>query len=150
MAKYVKPKILEIDPYLAPFEDDLNLRIKLFKDKKKQLAGRKKLADFANAHHYFGFHRTASGWVYREWAPAAQEMYLTGDFNNWDARSHQMTPKDNGVFEIKLRGKNALQAGQKVQAGRWADIRLTSGFSMSLDPCVSCSPLPSFIEGPSL
>ena len=116
MAKYEKPKILEIDPYLAPFEDDLNLRIKLFKDKKKQLAGRKKLADFANAHHYFGFHRTASGWVYREWAPAAQEMYLTGDFNNWDARSHQMTPKDNGVFEIKLRGKNALQAGQKVQA----------------------------------
>lgn len=116
MATNVKKKILEIDPYLAPFEKDIELRVKLYKDKKKELVGRKKLVDFANGHKYFGFHRTETGWVYREWAPAADQMYLTGDFNNWDLRSHQMTKCDNGVFEIYLEGENALVAGQKVQA----------------------------------
>ena len=91
MATNVKKKILEIDPYLAPFEKDIELRVKLYKDKKKDLVGRKKLVDFANGHKYFGFHRTETGWVYREWAPAADQMYLTGDFNNWHLRSHQMT-----------------------------------------------------------
>ena len=116
MATNVKKKILEIDPYLAPFEKDIELRVRLYKEKKKELVGRKKLADFANGHKYFGFHRTDSGWVYREWAPAADEMYLTGDFNNWELRSHPMTKCDNGVFEIYLEGENALVAGQKVQA----------------------------------
>jgi len=117
MAKTTQKKILQIDPYLSPFEKDLDLRVQLFKDKKKQLLKKgQKLVDFANGHNYFGFHRTESGWAYREWAPAAEEMYLTGDFNNWDTRSHPLTKKENGIFEILLKGHDALQAGQKVQA----------------------------------
>ena len=43
-------------------------------------------------------------------------MYLTGDFNGWNTESHELTRLQNGVFEIQLKGKNALKAGQKVQA----------------------------------
>ena len=110
-------KILKIDPYLNDFEKDINLRMDCFYSKRKELLGKgKSLSAFANGYKYFGFHRTKKGWVYREWAPAAQSMYLTGDFNNWQLTSHPLKRLDNGIFEIELEGKNALKEGQKVQA----------------------------------
>ena len=66
-------RILDIDPYLAPYEKDIDLRMNSYKRKKKELLKKgQKLVDFANGYEYFGFHRTADGWVYREWAPAAE------------------------------------------------------------------------------
>ncbi len=110
-------KILELDPYLMPFAKDIDLRMENFKRKKKELLQNgQALTDFANGHAYFGFHRTPKGWVYREWAPAAEAMFLTGDFNGWDTFACPMSRLENGVFEVQLSGKNALQAGQKVQA----------------------------------
>ncbi len=110
-------KILKIDPYLADFEKDIDLRMDLYKSKRKDLMGKiRKITDFANGHKYFGFHRTETGWVYREWAPAAEAMYLTGDFNSWEDTECPMEMIGNGVFEVHLKGKNALQEGQKVQA----------------------------------
>ena len=110
-------RILEIDPYLKSFEQDINLRMDNYKRKRSELLGEAEhISDFANGHHYFGFHRTKTGWVYREWAPAAEAMYLTGDFNEWDLTACPMKKLDNGVFEVKLKGAKALQPGQKVQA----------------------------------
>lgn len=43
-------------------------------------------------------------------------MYLTGDFNNWNIEECPMTRLENGIFEVHLKGRNALKAGQKVQA----------------------------------
>ncbi len=110
-------KIIKIDPSLAPYEKDINLRMEHYKQKKKELLGAKgKLTDFANGHKYFGFHRTESGWVYREWAPAAEKMYLTGDFNGWNTRACPMKRLENGIFEVFLDGADALRPGDKVQA----------------------------------
>ena len=110
-------RLLKIDPYLQPFEDDINLRMNSYKSKRKELLkDAKSLSSFANGYKYFGFHKTKKGWVYREWAPAAQAMYLTGDFNNWELTSHPLKPLENGIFEIELEGKDALKVGQKVQA----------------------------------
>ncbi len=110
-------KILEIDPYLKDFEQDINLRMDSYNKKREELLqGSASIADFANGYKYFGFHRTNTGWVYREWAPAAEAMYLTGDFNGWDALSCPMKRLDNGVFEVELEGADALVQGQKVQA----------------------------------
>ena len=117
MAEKIGCKMIEIDPYLAPYEEDIKARKALFDQKKKELVGaRGSLVNFANGHRYFGFHRTKSGWVYREWAPAAEGMFLTGDFNGWSTDSHPMQRLENGVFEIELAGKDALKPGQKVQA----------------------------------
>ncbi len=110
-------KIIKIDPYLKEHEADINLLMDSYYAKRAQLLGEDgNLVEFASGHHYFGIHKTPSGWVYREWAPAADAMYLTGDFNNWDLYSHPMNALEGGVFEIKLKGKNALKIGQKIQA----------------------------------
>ena len=110
-------KIMDIDAGLIPFAEDLNLRDQLFAAKMQELAGLGgSLADFANGHNYFGIHPTETGWVYREWAPAAESIYFTGDFNGWNTNSHPMTRLENGVFELYLEGKTALRKGQKVQA----------------------------------
>ena len=117
MARSKTLKILEIDPYLMPYKDDLNLRMNIYSEKKKELlSNTENLVDFANGYEYFGFHRTKSGWVYREWAPAAVKMFLTGDFNGWNTESCPMKKLDNGVFEVVLEGENTLKVGQKVQA----------------------------------
>ncbi len=110
-------KITSIDSNLQPFEGDLQLRMDNYvKTKAALLQPGQALNDFANAHLYFGIHRTEDGWVYREWAPAADAMYFMGDFNGWNRRSCPMTKLDNGVFEICLSGADALQNGQKVSA----------------------------------
>ena len=95
-------KIFDYDPRLLPFEADLQLRMDNYKRKKRELVGRSgKLIDFANAHEYFGFHKLDGGrWVYREWAPGADALYVYGDMNGWQPRDLRMTRLDNGVFEI--------------------------------------------------
>ena len=117
MAKRTKKRIFEIDPYLEPFFGDLELRRDLYETKRRELLGTaRSLKTIANGHKYFGFHRTRTGWVYREWAPAAERMYLTGDFNGWDVEACPMTRLDYGVFEVEISGRNTLKTGDKVQA----------------------------------
>ena len=107
-------KILNDFPYLMPYEDDLNLRVQLYKDKKKQLVKRgTKLVDFARGYEWYGFNITKDGWVYREWAPGADQLYLTGDFNNWDWTSHPLQRIDNGDWQIELPG-DILHPGSKA------------------------------------
>ena len=109
--------ITKIDPNLKPFQSDLELRMANYERVKKQLLKNgESLKEFANGHRYFGFHRTEDGWYYREWAPAAEAMYFTGDFNGWDRHSHPMEKKENGVFEIFLPGKDTLKDKQRVMA----------------------------------
>ena len=73
------------------------------------------LREFANGHYYFGFHHVDGGWIYREWAPAAHQLYLTGDFNDWHWLDHPMTRLDGGIWELKLSGDDALWEGCKVK-----------------------------------
>ncbi|MBQ9604959.1 MAG: 1,4-alpha-glucan-branching enzyme, partial [Firmicutes bacterium] len=107
-------KIIELHPELAPYEGDINMRMERYKAKKKQILGSaKKLTDFANAHKYFGFHKTENGWVYREWAPGADKLYLTGDFNEWQWLDDPLTKLENGVWEIEL-PDSKIQKGSRV------------------------------------
>ena len=109
-------KILEHNPQLRPFWGDIELRMKLYRDTKNRLLPNGgTLKDFANAHEYFGFHHVDGGWVYREWAPNAHQLYLEGEFNNWNQTSHPLKRLDNGNWEIFLKGDNALWDGCKVK-----------------------------------
>ena len=110
-------KIFEHDPLLLQFEKDIELRMENYAKKKLSLVGKEgSLSDFANGHDYFGFHKTDDGWVYREWAPAADEVYLTGDFVDWRWLDLRMTPLGNGVFEIFVKGRETLYNGCHVSA----------------------------------
>jgi len=109
-------KILEHNPQLQPFASDIEYRMSLYHNTKSSLlSDGKTLSDFANAHHYFGFHHADNGWYYREWAPSAHQLYLTGDFNGWNQTSHPLTRLDNGVWEIFLTDKDSLWEGCKVK-----------------------------------
>ncbi len=118
-------KIFEHDKYLLPFERDIEQRMKNLENKLCELLREgETLSSFANGHEYFGFHRTEGGWVYREWAPGADEMYLTGDMVGWSETELKMTRIEDGVYEIYLEGENALWNGCHVQAIVWKNGEL--------------------------
>ncbi len=109
-------KIFDYDPYLKPYADDIDQRMRNYRIKKREILGKNmSLLDFANAHQYFGFHKTEDGWIYREWAPGADNVYIMGDMNKWRPTELRLTPLENGVFEILLRGDNSLYDGCKVK-----------------------------------
>ena len=109
-------KIFEFNPQLEPFRNDIDLRMTKYNDAKTRLIKNgKTLEDFANAHNYFGIHHLEDGWVYREWAPNAYQLYLEGEFNNWNQTSHPLNKLENGVWEIYLDGDDALWDGCKVK-----------------------------------
>ena len=109
-------RILELNPYLMDFKGDIDLRMHLYHSTKHRILGDSgmTLSDFANGHLYYGFHRVEGGWVYREWAPAAHQLYLTGDFNNWNWTSHPLQ-RNGENWEIFLPGEDALWEGCRVK-----------------------------------
>lgn len=109
-------KIFEYDPYLLPYKADIDRRMENYKNKKRALLPNGgSLRDFANGHEYFGFHKTHDGWYYREWAPAAEAVYLTGDMNGWSTSELKLTPIGNGVHEIFIEGVDYLYDGCHVK-----------------------------------
>ena len=73
------------DKYLEPFEEAIQGRHDhaLWKINELTRNGEVSLSDFANGYRYFGLHQLKDGWVFREWAPHATDIFLVGDFNNW-------------------------------------------------------------------
>ncbi len=109
-------KILELNPQLASFAGDIDLRMFLYKTTKNRILGEgQTLNEFANAHNYYGFHPADGGWYYREWAPSAYQLYLEGEFNNWNPTSHPLKNIGNGNWELYLEGDDALWDGCKVK-----------------------------------
>ena len=108
-------KLLRNDKYLAEYAGAIEGRHQHALDKLNELTqnGNIKLSDFADGHLYFGLHRTDKGeWVLREWAPNATEIYLVGDFNNWEEKPKYAMKriKNSGNWEVKL-SKTALKHG---------------------------------------
>ncbi len=112
--------LIEKDPWLGPYAGEVRMHLDRYNDTRWKLAGEGSIVDFANGHHYFGFHRTETGWVFRDWLPGADAVWLKGDFNDWEPYDHPLTHIGNGVWEIALEGEDALKHGQfvKLMVGR--------------------------------
>jgi len=109
-------RLLELNPQLQSFAGDIDLRMFLYRATKGRILSEgQTLNEFANAHNYYGFHRVDGGWVYREWAPSAYQLYLEGEFNGWNQTSHPLHRTSDGNWEIFLEGENALWDGCKVK-----------------------------------
>ena len=109
-------RLLELNPQLQNFAGDIDLRMFLYRATKNRILNEgQTLNDFANAHDYYGFHHVKGGWYYREWAPNAYQLYLEGEFNNWNQTSHPLTSLGNGDWELYLEGDDALWDGCKVK-----------------------------------
>ena len=98
--------IIEQDSWLEPVEEELNYRHKLYTDILADIENSSgDIVDFANGYRYFGFQRDDrnGGWWFREWLPAAHEVYIFGDFNGWDRTSLPLFKNPtNGVWSIFL------------------------------------------------
>ncbi|MDR3194685.1 MAG: alpha amylase C-terminal domain-containing protein [Tannerella sp.] len=108
-----KLNLIQNDPWLSPFEDAIagRYRYALWKERDLTDGGTQTLSDFASGYLYFGMHRTPDGWVFREWAPNATAIYLTGMFNDWrKSEDFRLSRLGNGVWEITL-PEAALQHG---------------------------------------
>ncbi len=109
-------KLLEIDPWLKPFEYDIRLRMDRYTSVKRALLGAAPdLKSIANGHLFFGFHPADGGWYYREWAPGAEALNLIGDFNEWNTEAHPLKKRENGCWEIFLPGEDALTHMSRVK-----------------------------------
>lgn len=105
--------ILDYDPYLEPFKEDLSLRLFEYARTKKRLLGTDgSLVDFANGYKYFGFQQESKHWTFREWAPNAKRAWLVGDFNNWE-NNFELKQAYGGTWEISIPGM--LPVGSKVK-----------------------------------
>lgn len=96
--------IYDADPYLMPYKDRIDARHGHILDVRRRIAGDGPLSAVVNNHLYYGMHRLGDGsWVFREWAPNASKIFLTGDFNNWKRTSeYALHPVGNGNWEIRL------------------------------------------------
>ncbi len=98
------------DPYLEPYEDAIRGRHDHALWKLGQLTrnGKLTLSQFADGYKYFGLHKVPrGGWIFREWAPTATDIYLVGDFNNWteDEKYRCKRVEGTGNWELKLPAK---------------------------------------------
>lgn len=108
-------KLFKIDAQLAPYKRDLAIHIDRYNLAYSDLTQDRTLVDVGNDYKYFGFQKTANGYVFREWLPNADKVWIYGDFNGWDKISHPLEKKDNGVWEIVFDGKDSLRHGQHVK-----------------------------------
>ena len=98
-------RLIHADPYLEAHRPALVRRLMHIRDMRERITeGRLDLLDLASGHEYFGLHRTASGWTFREWAPNATAVYLVGDFCGWtEDAAFALSPRGgDGQWELTL------------------------------------------------
>lgn len=95
------------DPWLKPYTGVINNRIEKCIAKEKKLSGEGTICDFSLGHYYYGMHRKKDHWVFREWAPNATQIYITGTFSAWkEMPEYSMTRvNDYGDWELQLPAK---------------------------------------------
>lgn len=106
--KTKKMAIVAQDAWLEPVSQAVTERYERWKSRIEFLnTYYGSLKAFATADHMFGFNydKSRKGWWYREWAPAASSLYLTGDFNQWDRYANPLINNGKGIWEIFLPDK---------------------------------------------
>jgi len=82
-AKSMTERFYKADPWLDPFREIIEARLAYISYREKLFTGGRSLTDYANGHHWYGLQRTPEGWVFREHAPNATSIILTGTFSEW-------------------------------------------------------------------
>lgn len=108
-------KLTEHDPWLAPYRQQIVERLTYVAAYEQRIIGTKDVKDFALGYRHFGLHTTAAGWTLREWAPNATEIFLVGDFSDWqDHEVFALTRGNDGEWQLEL-SADVLQHGSKYK-----------------------------------
>ena len=97
-------KFYNADSWLKPFIETIEKRHHKSLARELELRGDFSIVDFAKGHHYYGLHKEPGRWIFREWAPNADEIFITGVFNGWQEENEYRLKKINeaGDWEIIL------------------------------------------------
>jgi 1,4-alpha-glucan branching enzyme len=100
------------DAYLAPFRAELAERARRIAAMRTRLLAGSDPNALAAGHEFYGLHRTSDGWVFREWAPNANAIFLIGDFCAWQpCDAYRLTRISNaGQWELRL-AADAIRPG---------------------------------------
>ncbi len=113
--EHMNKTLVDLDPWLKPHESTIIKRQKYIVGKRNQVLGQKTASDFALGYLHYGLHRTPDGWVFREWAPHASQIFLVGEANDWqDVEAYEMTQLPVGNWELNL-PDSALMHGQRYK-----------------------------------
>lgn len=94
------PILVKRDSWLEPYAGEIRARGDRFARKRADFGT---LRDFANDHKHLGLHHEDGKWIYREWAPRAHALFLTGDFCEWSREAWPLRRSaEAGVWEIDL------------------------------------------------
>ncbi len=93
------PELVRRDPWLEPYEGEIRERMERLEDRIEELGD---LREFARSHEFFGLHQDGEEWVFREWAPRAEGVFLTGEFCGWSRSEFPLTKLEGGVWEVRL------------------------------------------------
>ncbi|XP_063060879.1 1,4-alpha-glucan-branching enzyme isoform X2 [Engraulis encrasicolus] len=113
--------LLQMDAYLKPYEKDFQRRYQLFQKQLSLLQEAEGGFDkFSRGYNSHGVHREPDNTlVFKEWAPAAEALFLTGDFNGWDKFSHPYNKQDYGKWKLimppKEDGSPVVPHGTKLK-----------------------------------
>nr|CAI5837927.1 unnamed protein product [Callosobruchus analis] len=96
--------LLERDPYLKPYEKEIRRRYAVFKDFLETIdQNGGGLDKFTQGYKYFGINVQQDNTIIcREWAPGAKQLFLTGEFNDWNRDSHPYKKLEYGKWELIL------------------------------------------------
>uniref|UniRef100_A0A9L0JKT2 1,4-alpha-glucan branching enzyme n=1 Tax=Equus asinus TaxID=9793 RepID=A0A9L0JKT2_EQUAS len=97
-------RLLEVDPYLKPYAPDFQRRYNRFSQTLDNIGKNEGGIDkFSRGYESFGVHRCADGGLYcKEWAPGAEGVFLTGDFNDWNPFSYPYKKLDYGKWDLYI------------------------------------------------
>ncbi len=100
----IYPEYLKNDLYLQHYAEAITGRIKRAEEREAQLLNTSEsLSDFSVGYLFYGVHKTENNWIFREWAPNANKIYLTGNFNDWQlSESFTFQNTGNGNWELSL------------------------------------------------
>ncbi|GAB2453545.1 1,4-alpha-glucan branching enzyme [Hymenobacter qilianensis] len=101
--------IVQQDPWLEPYEPVLLARQERLRQRLQEIEqSHGSLSKFATAHQQLGLNYDSRrrGYWFREWAPAAEGLFLVGDFNGWDRAATPLKKGENGVWEVFLSDKD--------------------------------------------
>lgn len=92
-----------LDQWLAPYRQQLNDRLAHAIGWSERILNGRNLDEFALGHRHFGLHKTTTGWILREWAPAATKIFLHCEASKWaDKDTLEFAKKDFGEWELVL------------------------------------------------
>ena len=101
-----KLAILRNDPWLEPFAEAIEERHKGTESVFRRITADTDgdIVRFANAYGYYGLHRDKDGnWIFRELAPNATDIWLTGTFSDWENRPQfRLHRLEGGVWEARI------------------------------------------------